>query len=213
MDAPTQLATDIWTVATWDDYIQTIENPAYEQAKGFYHNGRMLIDIAPTGFSHSCDHTIILFAVNLFCTLKGIPLNGQVGCSFRKLGLQECQPDCSYYVGENANLIPKLTKIVDLNKYPAPDLAIEISDSTLSSDIGNKRLLYEELAVKEYWVVDVQKAQIKAFAITNGGSQAIAQSTLFPELSIGLSEEALQRSRGADQSTVGAWLLQQFQAI
>lgn len=213
MDAPTQLPTDIWTVATWDEYIQTIENPAYEQAKGFYHNGRMLIDMAPTGFSHACDHTIILFAVNLFCTLKGIALNGQIGCSFRKLGLQKCQPDCSYYVGENANLIPKLTKIVDLNKYPAPDLAIEISDSTLSSDIGKKRLLYEELALKEYWVVDVQKVQIKAFAIAGSGSGAITQSTLFPELSIGLLAEALQRNRVSDQSTVGAWLLQQFQAI
>lgn len=173
----------------------------------------MLIDIAPTGFSHSCNHTIILLGVSLFCILKNIPLNGQIGCSFRKLGLQECYPDCSYYVGENVSLIPKQTKIVDLNKYPAPDLAIEISDSTLCSDIGNKRLLYEELAVKEYWVLDVQKAQIKAFAITNGGSQAIAQSTLFYELSIGLLEEALQRTRLADQSTAGACLLQQFQAI
>ncbi|KJH71798.1 Uma2 family endonuclease [Aliterella atlantica] len=213
MEAPTQLATDIWTVATWDEYIQTIENPAYEQAKGFYHNGRMLIDMAPIGFAHSCDHTIILFAVSLFCTLKGIPLKGQIGCSFRKLGLQECQPDCSYYVGERANLIPQLTKIVDLNTYPAPDLVIEISDSTLSSDLGNKRLMYEELVVKEYWIVDVQKAQLKAFTIANGGSQAIAKSTLLPGLSFSLLEEALQRTRVADQSTVGAWLMQQFQAI
>lgn len=213
MDASTQLPTDIWTVATWDEYIQTIENPAYEQAKGFYHNGRMLIDMSPTGFSHSCDHTIILLAVSLFCILKGIPLNGQIGCSFRRLGLQECQPDCSYYVGDNASLIPKSTKIVDLNTYPAPDLVIEISDSTLSSDLGNKRLLYEELAVKEYWVVDVQKAQIQAFAIVGSGSKAIAQSTLFPGLSISLLAEALQRTRVADQATVGSWLLQQFQAI
>lgn len=116
-------------------------------------------------------------------------------------------------MGENANLIPKQTKIVNLNNYPAPDLAIEISDSNLSSDLGNKQLLYEELAVKEYWVVDVQKAQLKAFAIADSGSQAIAQSMLFTGLSISLLEEALQRTRLADQSTVGAWLLQQFQAI
>lgn len=142
MEAPTQLLTDTWVVATWNEYIKTLETPGYEQAKSYYHNGRMLID-TPTGFAHSCDHTIILFAVNLFCSLKSIPLNGQISCSFRKVGLQECQPDVSYYIGENADVIPKLTKIVELNDYPAPDLAIEISDSTLSSDIGNKRLLYE----------------------------------------------------------------------
>ncbi len=213
MNAPTQLLTDIWVVATWHEYIETLKSPAYEKAKSYYHDGRMLIDMAPTDFTHSCDHTIILFAVNLFCTLKSIPLNGQIGCSFRKVGLQECQPDVSYYIGKNADLIPKLTKIVDLNKYPAPDLAIEISDTTLSSDIGNKRLLYEELAVKEYWVVDVQKNKIKAFTIANNGSQIITESILLPELSMSLLESALHRSREADQGTVGAWLLQQFQAI
>lgn len=146
----------------------------------------------------------------MFCTLKNIPLNGQIGCSFRKVSLQECQPDVSYYISGNANLIPNLTKIVDLNKYPAPDLAIEISDTTLSSDVGNKRLLYEELAVKEYWVVDVQKAQIKAFTIANNGSQSITESIVLPGMSMSLLESALQRSRESDQGTVGAWLLQQF---
>ncbi len=213
MEAPTQLLTDTWVVATWDEYIKILETPGYERAKSYYHNGRMLIVMSPTGFAHSCDHTIILFAVNLFCSLKSISLNGQISCSFRKVGLQECQPDVSYYIGENADLIPKLTKIVDLNKYPAPDLAIEISDSTLSSDVGNKRLLYEELVVKEYWVVDVQKAQIKAFAIANNGSQSIVESMVLPGLSMNLLESALQRSREANQGTVGAWLLQQFQAI
>ncbi len=211
MEAPAQLLTDTWVVATWDEYIETLETPGYEQAKGYYHNGRMLIVMSPTEFAHSCDHTIILFAVNLFCTLNSISLNGQISCSFRKMGLQECQPDVSYFIGENADLIPKLTKIVDLNNYPTPDLVIEISDSTLSSDVGNKRLLYEELAVKEYWVVDVQKAQIKAFAIANNGSQNIAESIVLPGLSMNLLESALQRSREANQGTVGAWLLQQFQ--
>lgn len=213
MEASTQLLTDTWVVATWNEYIKILETPGYERAKGYYHNGRMLIVMSPTGFTHSCDRTIILFAVNLFCSLKSISLNGQISCSFRKVGLQECQPDVSYYIGENADLIPKLTKIVDLNKYPAPDLAIEISASTLSSDVGNKRLLYEELAVKEYWVVNVQKAQIKAFAIANNGSQSIVESMLLPGLSMNLLESALQRSREANQGTVGAWLLQQFQAI
>jgi hypothetical protein len=43
----TKLPTDTWVVATWDEYIQTIENPAYEKAKGYYHNGQMRIEITP----------------------------------------------------------------------------------------------------------------------------------------------------------------------
>ena len=33
---------------------------------------------------------------------------------------------------------------------------------------GKKRLLYEDLAVDEYWIVDVQNVRIIAFAVANG---------------------------------------------
>lgn len=70
MDTQTQLLTDIWVVATWNEYIETLESPGYEKAKSYYHNGRMLIVIAPTGFAHSCDHTIILLLLTCFVLLK-----------------------------------------------------------------------------------------------------------------------------------------------
>jgi hypothetical protein len=35
----TKFPTDTWVVAIWDEYIQAIEDPAYEKAKGYYHNG------------------------------------------------------------------------------------------------------------------------------------------------------------------------------
>lgn len=45
----TKLVTDTWVVATWDEYIQAIENPAYEKAKGYYYDGRMRIEMSPVG--------------------------------------------------------------------------------------------------------------------------------------------------------------------
>jgi hypothetical protein len=54
--------------------------------------------MSPVSFHHSRDHAIILFAVTLFATLRGIPLNGQDNCTFRKTGVQESQPDVSYYI-------------------------------------------------------------------------------------------------------------------
>lgn len=91
----TKPPTDTWVVATWDEYIQAIEDPAYEKAKGYHHNGQLRIEMPPVGSGHASDHTMIIFAVNLFAPLKGIPLNGLNNCTYRKTGVQECQPDVS----------------------------------------------------------------------------------------------------------------------
>ncbi|BAY75535.1 hypothetical protein NIES25_19810 [Nostoc linckia NIES-25] len=207
----TPLVTDTWIKATWDEYIELIENPAYEKAKGYYHNGHMRIEIYAIGNDHASDHTIILFAVNLFATIKGIALNGKDNCTYRKTGFNEAQPDVSYYIGENANIIPYGTSIVSLDIYPPPDLVIEVANTSLADDLGNKRLLYEDLGVKEYWILNVQNVEIMAFAIENQGSRRITESQVLPGLAISLLNEALRRTRQMSQSQVGAWLLSQFQ--
>jgi Uma2 family endonuclease len=104
------------------------------------------------------------------------------------------------------------SSIVNLDQYPAPNLVIEVAKTSLLDDIGTKRALYEELGVAEYWVVDVQNTQILAYAIAEQGSQRIQVSQVLPGLTIAILEEALRRSRKTDQSQVGAWLLNQFQA-
>jgi Uma2 family endonuclease len=88
---------------------------------------------------------------------------------------------------------------------------IEIANSSLKDDLGMKRLLYENLGVEEYWIVDVQTTKIIAFAIADGGSKRIYQSVVLPSLEIHLLENALQKTRQENHSKVGAWLLQIFQ--
>ncbi len=110
----TKPPTDSWVTATWDEYIQAIAAPAYEKAKGYYYEGKLRIEMPPVGFDHASDHGIIFFAVNLFCTLKGIPIKGLINCSYRKVGVRECQPDVSYYIGERAKLAIAGTSVVDL---------------------------------------------------------------------------------------------------
>ena len=209
----TKLLTDTWVTATWDEFIQISEDPAYKKAKCYYRNGQMRFEMG-IGPNHAKDNTITIFAVNLFCTIKAIAVNGLDNCSYRKPGVREAQPDISYYIGERSQLAPTGTAIANLDNVPPPDLAIEVADTSLADDIGAKRLLYEELQVAEYWVVDVQNAQIIAFAIiANNGSRRITQSEILPGLSISLLEEALQRSRDENQAQVGAWLLAQFQQL
>ncbi|WP_228014816.1 Uma2 family endonuclease [Fortiea sp. LEGE XX443] len=132
-------------------------------------------------------------------------------CIYRKTGFKEAQPDVSYYIGENAEVIPWGTSIISLDNYPAPNLVIEVANTSLADDKGEKRLLYEELGVDEYWIIDVQNIQVIAFAMENGGSRKITQSQVLPGLAISLLEEAFRRTRQMNQSQVIAWLLSQFQ--
>ena len=203
--------TDSWVLATWDDYINQLNDPIYQQAKGYYYKGHMRIEMSPVSVDHGQDHVIIIFAVNLFIALKRIPATGLDTTTFRTIGVRECQPDVAYYFGKNATVIPSGTGIVNLDQYPAPNLTIEIARSSLLDDLGTKRALYEELGVNEYWVVDVQKAQLLAYSMTNQGSQRIQVSQVLPGLEVAVLEEALKRSRQTNQAEVGAWLLTRFQ--
>ncbi|MBD0310095.1 MAG: Uma2 family endonuclease, partial [Microcoleus sp. T1-bin1] len=72
----TKLPTDIWVVATWEEFIAMADDPAYSKAKCYYRNGQMRIETMSVGPDHSRDNAIALFAINLFCTIKGISING-----------------------------------------------------------------------------------------------------------------------------------------
>lgn len=210
-DLQTRPSTDTWMIASWNDYVRILEDPVYEKAKGYYYKGHMRLEMLPVSFDHGNDHVVIIFAVNLFTAIKGIPATGLDTTTFRKTGVRDCQPDVSYYLGGRAQVIPSGTGIVNLDRYPAPTLVIEIAKSSLLDDVGAKRSLYEELGVAEYWVVDVQNAQVLAYAIADQGSKRIQTSLVLPGLAISVLEEALRRSRETDQSQVGGWLLTQFQ--
>lgn len=97
-EIPTQLLTNTWITATWEEYIQVIENFADKKAKSYYHHGKMRIEMSHIGNDHACYHSIIIFAVNLFATIKGIKFNSKDNCTYRKIGFQEVQPDVSYYI-------------------------------------------------------------------------------------------------------------------
>ena len=60
---------------------------------------------------------------------------------------------------------------INVDAYGPPTLAVEIPATTLSDDLGEKRLLYDRLDVQEYWVVNVETATVIAFAVANGGSR------------------------------------------
>jgi Uma2 family endonuclease len=205
----TQLPTDTWIGATWEDYQQAIAN--LEKSKSYYYKGHMRLEMLPVSSDHGRYHIILIFAVNIFAAIKGIPATGFDTTTFEKTGVRDSQPDIAYYLGNNAQVIPVGGGIVNLDVYPRPDLVIEIAKTSLLDDLGTKRSLYESLGVAEYWVVDVQNTQILAYAIANQGSKLIPESLVLPGLKMSILESALKQGREIDQSQVVLWLLSQFQ--
>ena len=206
-----KLITDTWVNATWDEYLENIEHSSCEKAKGYYHNGKYRIEMTPIGNDRLKDHSNIHTATSLYAISKKVAIDIRDNYSYRQAGIREFQPDLSCYVGDNANVIPWRVGVVNLDKYPVPDLVIEVFNTSLSNDLGEKRLLYEDLQVAEYWVVNVQNVRVIAFAIEDAGSKRITESKVLTGMKIEILTETLQRSRNSNHTEVGAWLMQQFQ--
>jgi Uma2 family endonuclease len=205
-----KLTTNTWIKADWENYITEIDSPEHDKHQCYYYSGYMRIEDMPTGADHSRYHLLIANAINLFCTIGGIAINGFDNCSYRKIGIRECQPDLSYYCEEKARLAPIGTSVINLDEQATPNLVIEISNTTLEDDLGAKRLLYEEMGIDEYWVVDVQNTLIYAFTMIDRGSRRIDNSLVLPGLSIETITTALNLSKEQDQSQIGKWLMSEF---
>jgi Uma2 family endonuclease len=204
---------DTWETASWEEFVKIADADSSAKLKCYYYNGRMRFEPMSTGSDHSNDNALILFALSFFAACRDIPLTTKDGCSYRKLGFDEFQPDISCYLGETADAIPWGTRVVNLDQYPIPSLVIEVSDTSFVDDLGTKRLQYEDLKIPEYWIVNVKAMQILAFSIAaDGSTRRIQESRVLPGLKLEILEQALQRSRQENQSTTTAWLMQQFQA-
>jgi Uma2 family endonuclease len=210
LPVPQNLVTDTWVKAGWEEFLALADRPELEKARFYYDNGYMRIETMPIGSGHSQDNTLLSQTVSLYGTMKNIRIKGFTNGSFRKSGVRECQPDMAFYIGADFQIPPKTSQPVDVNEFGAPHLVIEIAFTTLNDDIGRKRLLYERLGVQEYWVVDVNAAEVLAFEVVDGGSRQIRESKVLPGLEMVWIEEALQRSQTQDDGEINRWLFQVF---
>lgn len=162
------------------------------------------------GFAHGRSNSLLAVVVGLYGTLKDIPFLSITKGSFRKVNERECQPDLAFYVGKDLPNIPRNNSPIDTSQHGSPSLAIEISATTLSDDLGQKCLLYEQLGVVEYWVVDVASATVIAFEVANNGSRQIRTSSVLTGLEIEVIEETLRQIQIKDDGAINRWLLMQF---
>ncbi|NJL84132.1 MAG: Uma2 family endonuclease [Chloroflexaceae bacterium] len=206
----TPIETETWMKASWQDFIHLNQQPDYEKGRFYYDRGWMKIEMSPIGIAHARDNQIILTVISLYGAIKQISLEGLVNVSLRKTGIKEVQPDLSYYIGDRRPQLPWHNSPINLDETPPPNLIIEIGSSSFFDDIGRKRLLYEQLEIEEYWVINVAESQVIAFSIQNQGSYQIRESQVLSGLAMALVEEALSRSKTEDDSTITRWLMTTF---
>ena len=179
----------------------------------------MKIEMNPLGANHGRYNSIVARVISLFATLNNISVVEFTNTSYRKTGFQECQPDSSFYLGNITNFHSRSNSPIDLDIYNPPTLVIEISSTTLSDDLGQKRLLYERLGVGEYWVINADTSQaiaaklrhfVIALGMADGGSKEIRVSQVLPNLEISVVEEALNLSLNNENGYINRWLIKLF---
>lgn len=208
-----EIVCDRWVQATWDEFIALADEPSLEKGGFYYDNYKMRIEMSPVGPIHAHENAIVSKVIGTFAALKNICIYEYINCSFRKKGESECQPDIAFYLGIDLKLPPRNNAPVNLNKFDLPTLIVEISSTTLQDDLGYKRLLYERLGVKEYWVVNAQTSEVFAFAIADGRSGIVTRSLVLAGLEITTVQEALKRSHTEDDGAIARWLLQTFTQV
>ncbi len=206
-----QLVPDSWIKTTWEEFKTLSDNSAHAETSRFYYDyDAMRVEMAALGSLHGRNNSVVYDVISLFAIAKNIRILKLTNTSFRKTNVQECQPDSSFYFGESFLLPPQNNSPIDLDNFEPPHLVVEVATTSLNDDLGRKRLLYERLGVKEYWVVNVGNVEIFAFEVADGRSGRIMRSQVLEGLEIATVEEALRRSQSEDDGAIARWLLQAF---
>jgi Uma2 family endonuclease len=90
-------------------------------------------------------------------------------------------------------------------------LVCEVGDTTLATDLDEKKQTYAGLEIPEYWVIDVAGLRVIAFQLqADGKYQQCDRSIALQGLSIALIEQTLVRLRHETNGTAALWFIQQI---
>ncbi len=211
----TQVAIPQWQQATWKDYLNERDAPATERVRLFFDGGYLLIDMGAEGINHaSIDN---LFAMLFFIWFSRFPAqtaSALGGCLIEKPNQRAASPDIVLYVGESVpQWQPGEPRRIDLNQWRVPDLVGEVSDTTLATDLDEKKQLYASLEIPEYWVIDVQSKRIIAFRLQLDGYQQRNYSTALNQLPISLLEQTLERLSEGTNISAANWFAEQIASL
>ncbi len=131
-------------------------------------------------------------------------------CLLEHPRFRACSPDLVLYIGDD---FPRWRdgkpRQIDLSTERVPDLVGEIADTTLASDLEEKKHLYEALGIPEYWVIDVKGEQVLAFQLNPQGEyQGCERSRALNGLDIALLTATLKKLPSGTNTSAAAWFAQ-----
>jgi Uma2 family endonuclease len=182
--------------ATWEDYLHRVENPQSELECVFFHLGVMWVeDMGNEGIKHARFNKLFTMILCLWFMKQGnVKFDLLGGCVLEKPPYQGAAPDEVLYIGGDSPQSPEGgSRRVNLSQWRVPDLVVEISDTTLSTDLDRKKQLYLALEIPEYWVVNVRGKQVIAFRLIDGEYEECIESIALAGLPIQLLEETIDR--------------------
>jgi Uma2 family endonuclease len=201
--------------ATWEEYIHLVEDPLREPERVFFNCGAIWIeDMGNEGINHARFNKLFTLILGFwFARLENVKFELMGGCVLEKPNYQGAAPDEVVYIGDGT---PRYQsgepRRVNLNKWRVPDLAVEIADTTLASDLDRKKQLYLALEIPEYWVVDVRGKRVLAFRLVDGKYQECIESVALVGLPIELLDRTLERM-DENNGNVAMWFVSQIQNL
>lgn len=209
-----------WRSATWPDYeaARDAESVGENRDRIFFdRNWLLVLRMSTEGITHAliCDLLTMIFG--FWLTQQPEQTFTSLGrCLIEQPGLQAGAPDLVIYRGADyPRWQPGEKRRIDLSKMRLPDLVGEISDTTLATDLDEKKRLYHAMGIPEYWVIDVQGQRIFMFRLAEDGDRGYVEvptSEALPGLSVELLTEAIQKTQTQSNGTVALWVLSQLQA-
>ncbi|MGI8935003.1 MAG: Uma2 family endonuclease [Phormidesmis sp.] len=205
-----------WQPATWEEYCDRRDELELDEKHWrlfFDENSVLVVDMGWEGINHAaiCDLFIALlfawFAQNSDQTFTSL---GR--CLLEKKPLKAGAPDLVVYLGENyPRWEPGEQRQVDLNKWPVPDFIGEVSDTTLATDLDEKKKLYASLKIPEYWVIDRRGGRVFIFRLDETGTyQTCEASSALTGLSVTLLEATIQKTAQESNGKAALWFAQQI---
>ena len=205
-----------WQSATWEDYCKLRDELATDETRWqltFDENALLAFDMGWEGINHAIIRE--LFVMLFFAWLTEHP--GQaftsIGqCLLEKEPIKAGAPDLVIYLGDRyPTWQPGESRKVDLHRWPAPQLIGEVSDTTLATDLDEKKRTYASLGIPEYWVIDVQGSRVFIFQLNeNNQYQLCETSATLSNISVELLEQTIEKALLETNGQAAIWFAQQL---
>jgi len=89
-------------------------------------------------------------------------------------------------------------------------LVIEVADTTLDSDLDQKKHLYAELGIPEYWVIDATGGQAFVFILRDREYYRTENSKLISGFTEQLLSEVVEQMKIGSNISAASWFRQQL---